>query len=97
MAHIYLKYSSLEVNLVINPDGEKDFKVCVMQDEKYLNPEDAGDDVEFDSDGKSYVLVNQAKMYNLVKNKEFGSHLLKLSSNSDGFAAYAFTFVSCTV
>jgi thiol-disulfide isomerase/thioredoxin len=97
MAHVYLKYTSFEVNLVINPDGEKDFKVFVMQDGKYLESEDAGDDIEFDSEGRSYFVVSEPKMYNLIKNREISSHLLKLSSNSNGFAVYAFTFVTCTV
>jgi len=96
-AHLYLRYTSSEVNLVINPDGDRDFKVYVMQDGKYLASEDRGDDVKFDSDGKSHIVVSKSKMYNLIKNKEFGSHLLQLSTNSNGFAAYAFTFVSCAV
>jgi thiol-disulfide isomerase/thioredoxin len=95
MAHVLLKYTSSEVNSVISPNDEKGFKVFVMQDEKYLSPEDAGHDVRFDSEGKSYIVVNEPGMYNLIKNKEFGSHILRLSSNSNGFAIYAFTFVSC--
>ncbi len=97
MAHVYLKYTSSEVNLVINPEGDGDFKLFVMQDEKYLDPQDAGEDVEFDSEGKSYIVVRKPKMYKLIKNKEFGSHHLKLSTNSNGLAMYAFTFVTCTV
>jgi len=96
-AHVYLRYTSSEVNLVINPEGDRDFKLFVMQDEKYLDPQDAGEDVEFDSKGKSYIVVRKPKMYKLIKNKEFGSHHLKLSTDSNGLALYAFTFVTCTV
>jgi len=97
MAHVYLKYTSSEVNLVINPNGVSGFQVILMQDGKYLSPEDAGQDVEFDSQGCSYIVVREPKMYRLIKNKEFGSHLLKLSTKSNGCEIYAFTFVSCTV
>jgi thiol-disulfide isomerase/thioredoxin len=97
MAHVYLKYTSSEVNLVINPSINKGFQVFVMQDEKYLSPEDAGQDIQFDSQGRSYLLVSEPRMYNLIKNKEFGPRLLKLSTNSNGCEVYAFTFVSCTV
>jgi len=97
MAHIYLKYNSSEVNLVINPEKEKGFKVFIMQDNKYLDPEDAGDDVEYDPNGESYIVISDPKMYNLIKNKTVGSHLLKLSTNSNGFSAYAFTFTSCVM
>ena len=97
MAHVYLKYTSSEVNLVINPNGVSGFQVILMQDGKYLSPEDAGQDVEFDSQGCSYIVVREPKMYRLIKNKEFGSHLLKLSTKSNGCEIYAFTFVGCTV
>jgi thiol-disulfide isomerase/thioredoxin len=97
MAHIYLKYTSSEVNLVINPEKEKDYKVFIMQDNGHLSREDAGDDVEYDSNGKSYIVVGDPKMYNLIKNKNVGSHLLQLSTNSNGFSAYAFTFISCVI
>ncbi len=94
--HLLLKYTASQVNVVINPEGEKDFKVFIMQDGEYVKPEDGGDDVEFDEVGKSYIIVNEPKMYNLVKNKEFDTRVLKLSSTSGGLAIYAFTFVSCT-
>jgi len=95
MAGVVLRYTASEVNAVISPDGEKGFKVFVMQDGKYLNPEDAGHDIQFDNEGKSYIVIDEPRMYYLVKNREFGSRLLKLSSNSSAFAIYAFTFVSC--
>lgn len=96
-AGVVLKYTASEVNAVISPDGENDSKVFVIQDGKYLNPEDAGHDIQFDNEGKSYIVVDEPRMYYLVKNREFGSRLLKLSSNSSAFAIYAFTFVSCMV
>lgn len=96
-AHIYLRYTSSEVNLVINPEKETGVKVVIMQDNKYLDREDAGDDVEFESNGESYIVVRDPKMYNLIKNKDVGSHLLQLSTYSNGFSAYAFTFISCVI
>jgi hypothetical protein len=56
-----------------------------------------GDDVEYDSNGESYIVASDPKMYNLIKNKTAGSHLLHLSTNSNGFSAYAFTFISCVI
>jgi thiol-disulfide isomerase/thioredoxin len=97
MAHVYLKYTSSEVNLVINPDIETNFHVFVAQDGKHLSTEDAGQDIEFDSQGRSHLVVREPKMYNLIKNKEFASHVLKLSTKSNGCEVYAFTFVSCIV
>lgn len=97
LAHIYLRYTSSEVNLVINPEKEKGFRVSIMQDNKYLDPGEAGNDVEIATDGESYIVVNDPRMYNLVKNKTVDSHLLQLSTNSNSFSAYAFTFTSCVI
>ena len=97
IARIYLKYSSVEVKLVINPESERDFKVSIMQDNKFLTPEDAGDDVLCNEEGKSYISVKEAKLYNLVKNKDVRSHTLQMSTTSNGFAVYAFTFTSCVI
>jgi len=68
-----------------------------MQDNKFLTPEDAGDDVVFEEEGKSYISVKEAKMHNLVKNKDVSSHTLQMSTTSNGFAVYAFTFTSCVI
>ena len=97
LAHIYLRYTSSEVNLVVNPEKEKGFKVLILQDNKYLDPEDAGDDVEFESNGEGYVVISDPKMYNLIRNRTAGSHLLQLSTDSNGFSVYAFTFISCVI
>ncbi|MER3445868.1 MAG: thiol-disulfide isomerase [Candidatus Dadabacteria bacterium] len=94
-ASVVLRYTASEVNAVISPEGERGFRVYIMHDGRYLNPEGAGHDVEFDPEGRGYTMVDEPRMYYLIKNREFGSHLLKLSSNSNAFAIYAFTFVSC--
>ncbi|MBI4455214.1 MAG: hypothetical protein HY644_04870 [Acidobacteria bacterium] len=55
--------------------------------------EDAGDDVYFEH-GRAIVPVREPRMYQLVRNKEFGSHLLSLSISDRGLRVYVFTFVS---
>ncbi len=95
--YIAIKYHALEVNLVIKPSNGGTFKVYVLQDEKPLAPEDRGEDVKVDENGKTYLIVEKPRMYQIVRNKKFGSHELKLSSDSDEFAAYAFTFTSCEI
>jgi thiol-disulfide isomerase/thioredoxin len=47
-----------------------------------------------DGSPASYVVVQQARMYSLVDNHDFGSHLLELRCPA-GLAAFAFTFTSC--
>jgi hypothetical protein len=87
-------YRAKEVNAVLKPEGEKNFQVFIQQDEKFLDEMNRGDDVRIDEDGRSFVLVEKARLHNLVKNKEYGEHKLRLSARSNGFALYSISFVS---
>ena len=95
--YLTLSYKAKEVNAVIKPEGEKLFQVFVQQDNVYLTPENKGDDIQIDGEGRSYLLVNESKLYSVINNKEYGEHTMKLSSRSNGFALYSITFVSCVV
>jgi hypothetical protein len=90
---ILISYQAAEVNLVINPEDGTAFKVYLEQDGVPLRGEDFGDDVH-GQDGKAVMEIDAPRMYNIVKNKEFGRHLLRLTTDSPAFSAYAFTFVS---
>jgi hypothetical protein len=95
---IIVNYLAAEVNLVIHPEKEKNFKVYIEQDGKPLASQGRGDDIKIDYDGRSYILVEKPRMYSLVKNAGVGRHTVRLTVTSNSFAAYAFTFVSsCTL
>lgn len=66
-------------------------RVYLLQDGKPLNSAEAGKDVKFDSLG-SYIEVNDARLYDLVKNPSLGSHLLTLQAQGRGFALHSFTY-----
>ncbi|MDP2587667.1 MAG: redoxin family protein [bacterium] len=92
-AWLGLMYHAKGVYLVIKPQTESGFTVWVEQDDVPLTAQQAGQDVIVDERG-SYLKVDQARMYRLVNNPEFGVHTLKLYPESDSFGAYAFTFES---
>jgi hypothetical protein len=48
-------------------------------------------DVRFDSEG-SYILVSAPRLYDLVKNTAFGSHLLTLRPQGCGITLHAFSY-----
>ena len=52
---------------------------------------EAGPDVIVD-DTRSFFLVEESRMYEVIALPEYGEHELKLSSNSDDFGLFAFTF-----
>lgn len=97
---LIINYIAAEANLVIRPDfnsnpGRHDpFRVYVYQDGKPVAKEDWSSDLRGDSDGRTYVTVDAARMYYIIKNKNYGRHILTLQTTSDEFAAYAFTFVT---
>ena len=91
--YILIPYHAVEVNAVMRP-AKKRFDVLVTQDGRPLDMLDAGRDV-YEADGQTWVTVDEPRMYNIVANRKFGSHELRLASASDSFAIYAFTFGSC--
>jgi thiol-disulfide isomerase/thioredoxin len=95
--HIIVRYLALEANAVIMSEGDAGFPVLVMQDDRFLTEENKGDDIALEEDGRSIIVVTEARMYNLIKNKEFGEHTLRLSTTSRGFALFSLTFVSCVI
>jgi len=94
---IILNYHALEVNAVVKPEGERDSDVTVSHDDQYLTEENKGDDIQIDGEGRSFVVISEPRMYNLVKNPRYGEHVLKLTMQSEGFALYSFTFVSSVI
>jgi thiol-disulfide isomerase/thioredoxin len=92
-----LKYEAAGVNLVMAAPRGGSGEIVIRQDGKALARTQKTPDVRFRStpDGEqSYISVQQARMYQLVKNPDFGSHVLELTCAS-GIAAFAFTFTSC--
>jgi thiol-disulfide isomerase/thioredoxin len=104
---VVLPYSAATVNAVLAPSADTvemmldlrpssaDPIVVVRQDGRYLTPLNAGDDIEFDDEGGSFVRVKRARMAQLVKNTRFESHELSLTFQAMGLAIYSFTFTSC--
>jgi thiol-disulfide isomerase/thioredoxin len=95
--YLVFNYQAKEVSAVIKPEGEKRFQVFVQQDNNYLMTTNKGDDVQIDEEGRSYFLVDTARLYHIVKNKEYGEHKIKLSTRSNGFALYSISFISSII
>jgi len=94
---LVVSYRALEVSVVVKPEGDKTMNVEVHQDDLPLAQGNRGDDIRVAADGRSYLQVDGPRSYNLVRNKEFGEHVLRLTTAKKGCAVYSFTFVSCVV
>jgi thiol-disulfide isomerase/thioredoxin len=94
-AYIGIKYHALEVNSVMRPEQGKPVKIWVYHDGKPVAEKDKGDDIRYDKQGRSFLILDQPRMYNIIKNASFAQRTLKLATAEPGMGIYSFTFVSC--
>ena len=92
-----IRYQAKEVNVVLEPEGEKNFQVFVRQDGAYLGRENSGEDIFADAEGRSFLKVDEPRLFRVVANQEFGEHVLTLSSRSNGLSVYCISFVSSVI
>ena len=90
--YIALRFVARSVNVVLNPPPGEPFEVVIELDGRPLLPEEAGADVVFDDEGRSIIVVDEPRLFALVELPVWSEHELKLRSNSDAFAIFAFTF-----
>ena len=90
--YVALKFYGTSVNVVMGLESDEPYTVRVTLDDQPLTETQAGVDVMFSPEGHTYVLVDESRMYNLINLPEYGGSNLKLSSESDEFTVFAFTF-----
>lgn len=89
---ILLKFRAKKVYLVM--EAETEAKIYVTIDGVGLNNNGAGQDIEFDNQGRGFVKVNLATLYNLIDLEKPGEHILRISTPDKGVRFYAYTFGS---
>ena len=94
--HLLARYQGLDVQAVLEPEGEKKAEITVRQDNEFLSA-NRGEDVQLDRLGRSYVVVDEPRLYNLVRNREYGEHLIRLSGGGHRFALYGFAFATAVI
>lgn len=93
--YLAFKFTARTVNVVLTvAEGGEPFNVYIEMDGRWLQPNEVGADIRFDDEGRSYVRVTRNDLYRLVVLEEWSTHELKLRSNSDQLAIFAFTFGS---
>ena len=86
-------YQAKRLFMVAAPASDP-VKAWVTLDGRDLMPSQAGNSIQFDGSGRSYVVVDHDDLYALVASLEFASHTLRVSPESAGFRLYTFTFGS---
>jgi thiol-disulfide isomerase/thioredoxin len=94
-AAMHLRYTAVEVNLVMASADGPAVEVEIAVDGEALPADRRGEDVSQAASGTTLVRVAEPRMYRLVRDREHGTHDLRLAVEAPGLRAYAFTFVSC--
>ncbi len=92
-----LRYEAVEVNAVLESIDRTSSEIYIYQDGNPLTEVTAGSDVQFDGRGRSYVRVAEPRLFNLVHNKEFGGHTLRIETSSPFLSLYSFSFVTTVI
>lgn len=92
--YIAAPYTGIEANAVIGPARGGEFKVYATIDGGPVPSHMAGKDLQIDS-GYCFVTVNRPGVYQLIRDNDSGTHVLRLTSDSDELAVYQFTFGDC--
>jgi thiol-disulfide isomerase/thioredoxin len=95
--YLRLPYRAIEVNAVLEAMDVDHVDVMVQRDGASLSRAEAGSDVRFDAQGRSFVRVAEPRMYQVLKNGAPGRHELVLSGGEPGLAVYVFSFGGCAV
>ena len=91
--YLALNYAAKSVNAVLTSDSGEPYQVVVTQDGAMLSAENAGLDIQWDENGRSYIQVDEPRMYAIIDNPQYSPQsLLTMRSNSDDFGLFAFTF-----
>lgn len=87
-----MRYHARQLYGVINVARGHAERLYITQDGKDLTQANRGVDVQFDAQGHSYVLVREPRLYYLVANPGFGSHVVLLRPTAPGLTVDSFTF-----
>ncbi|MCZ6614652.1 MAG: redoxin family protein [Chloroflexi bacterium] len=92
--YITIEYQAASVNGVMSPAGTEPFAVDVTIDGEPVAEALRGDDTQVDEAGRTFVLVDANRLYNIIRSAEVGRHVLRLASDSKDFVFYTYTFGS---
>ena len=95
--YVTFRYEALEVNAVLSAAENERSEFIVEQDDMMLNEENKGDDILLTAQGTSVLTVTRPRMYSIIKNKEFGSHLVRLRTTSSQVSVYSFSFITSAI
>ena len=90
--YVAIEYQAASVNGVMSLAGAEPFAVDVTIDGDPVPEAMRGDDIQVDEAGRTFISIDEIRLYNIIRDAEVGRHVLNLASNSKDFVFYTFTF-----
>ena len=90
--YLSFKFRSKSVNGVFSSNNKS--RLIVKLDGKFLKEDEAGVDINFDDEGRSYINIEDPKMYSILILPEYTEKVLTLLPQDKGISVFAFTFGS---
>ena len=90
--YIGFRFFANEVNAVLDHEPGESYDFRVEMDGGPVPQASAGVDIQYDDEGNSFVTVDSARMYRLIRQADVTSHELLIRPADDRFSVYAFTF-----
>ena len=88
-----LVYSSRSLKAVVSSEADQPYTVRITFNGDFLADENKGSDVTIAVNGESFLSVNKPRMYSIIEAPAYSKdNKLTMSSNSDDFEIFAFTF-----
>ncbi len=94
---ILLPYQAREVHAVMGSKNGLLCEVTIQQNSQPLNNDARGKDIKQLPGGATSLFVGNPRMYQIIYNKKFGSHLLKLTTSNPNLRIYALSFTTCVI
>ncbi|MBI3743662.1 MAG: hypothetical protein HY261_05170, partial [Chloroflexi bacterium] len=89
--YVAIRFTAGSVNVVVRSSGTQPFRVYATIDGSPLPATVLGGDMAPDEQGRTYVTVDQPRLYNVYKGP-LSTHDLKLYPVSNDFLLYTYTF-----
>ncbi len=89
--YLVLRYSGNSMNIVMSAK-KSGAVVQVLRNGKAIPAAECGSDITTDERGNTVVVLNEAKLFHVVKNKEFGDYTVTIVPQEKGITIYSASF-----
>ncbi|MCM2303855.1 MAG: redoxin family protein [Elusimicrobia bacterium] len=96
-AFLRVVYHAAQALAVMSPPESGRARVFVKQDDLWLHEGNKGRDIQFDDDGRSFVVVDSPRLYDLTRDSIFSPHELFLIPERQGATIHGMSFSDACV